>query len=139
MTKRLPLLAILICAALCIGAAADRTAATDGAFGPFYKHFKKAVAAGDRGKVAAMIDFERFTWESDERFREVKGKDAFLANYGRMFTTEVKRRIERSVPIRVDDDSYYISWRMKTGEFAIHFTRAAGRGFLCEGLAVGPN
>jgi len=139
MARKLPLFAILICAALCIGAAADRAPAADGAFGPFLKDFKKAVAAGDRGKVAAMIDFERFAWESDERFRDVKDKKAFLANYGRMFTTEIKRRIERSVPIRVDDDSYYISWRTKAGEFAIHFTRVAGRGFLCEGLAVGPN
>ena len=136
--SRMTLLAILICAALCVGAAADRAAAADGDFGLFYKAFKKALAAGNKEKVAAMIDFERFTWKPDERFRDVKDQKAFLANYGRMFKPEIKRRIERSVPIRVDDNSYYISWRTKDGEFAIRFTRTAGKGFLCEGLAFGP-
>lgn len=68
-------------------------ATKDESFGRFFADFQKAVGSGDKEKVASMINFESFTWEENENLQQVKTKEAFLRNYGEMFTTTIKKKI----------------------------------------------
>src|SRR5208337_1319811 len=65
----------------------------DEVFTRFYTEFQKAIKDGDKEKVASMTDLDGFTWEMDEKFRQVKNREAFLKSYDVMFTPAIKNRI----------------------------------------------
>ncbi|MEN6485853.1 MAG: hypothetical protein ABFD98_13330, partial [Syntrophobacteraceae bacterium] len=93
-------------------------------FSRFYTEFQKAVKADDKEKVAAMIDFDGFTWEETESLRKVRTPEAFLKNYSSMFTPTIKNKIATSKPQRIGDSSYFIIWHTKNTEYSLYFARS---------------
>jgi hypothetical protein len=113
----------------------------DETFGLFFADFQKAVASGDKEKVAGMINFENFTWEENENLRQVKTKEAFLKNYDAMFTATIKRKIAAAAgrPTKVDDNTYFLNWYANGNEYTLDFTRKKGEKiFKFHGLTIGP-
>jgi hypothetical protein len=117
--------------------AADLTP-KDEDFGRFFGDFQKAVASGDKEKVASMINFANFTWEENENLQQVKTKEAFLKNYDAMFTATIKKKIATYKPTKVDDNSYFVDWYIKDSEYSLDFTRKKGESFKFLGLTIGP-
>jgi hypothetical protein len=77
--RKMTLLALAL--TICVGAAGVVCrAAQDDGFARFFAEFQAAVKAGDKEKVASMIDFSDFAWEATDALREVKTKEAFLKN-----------------------------------------------------------
>lgn len=109
----------------------------DETFIVYYDVFREAVRTGDRHKVADLTDFEKYTWEANEDFR-VKNRETFLENYSEMFTAAIKSRIETAEPVKIDDNSWFITWRAQGSEYSLHFYRKGKGGFKFSGLAVGP-
>ena len=108
-------------------------------FSGFYSDFQNAVKSGDKDKVAALADFDGFTWEANESLQQnVKTKEAFVKNYDKMFTSEIKSRIAKSKPAKIDDNSYFINWHTKSLEYSLYFARQGDGGFRFLGLTVGP-
>ncbi|MBI5589753.1 MAG: hypothetical protein HY881_04645 [Deltaproteobacteria bacterium] len=135
--KWLFIIVLLSCA--CAGNAATTLMQKDEIFNQFYADFQKAVKIGDKEQVASMTDFDDgFTWEANERFRQIKSKAAFLKNYNEMFTATIKNKIATAKPEKIDDNSFFINWHTKNLEYSLHFYRQGDGGFKFEGLAVGP-
>lgn len=113
----------------------------DETFSLFFSDFQKAVASGDKEKLASMINFESFTWEENENLRQVKTKEAFLKNYDAMFTATIKRKIAAAAgkPTKVDDNTYFLNWYANGKEYSLDFTRKKGEKiFKFLGLTIGP-
>lgn len=134
----LPIILLLACA--CAAANAAPPAAQqpqDEAFTRFYEEFRDAVKFADKNRIADLTDFEKFTWEANEDFK-VKDRKSFLENYDDMFTAAIRDRIETADPVKIDDNSWFINWRMRDTEYSLHFYRKGKDGFRFSGLAVGP-
>jgi hypothetical protein len=87
-------------------------------FSRFYAEFQSAVKADDKEKVASMTRFDNaFTWEETDALREVKTREAFLKNYGRMFTAVIKSKIATLKPVKTDE-GYYFAWHTKDLEYS---------------------
>lgn len=128
---------LIVCAVATAAGAAPPAAKGDEAFNLFYESFRDAVSAGDRNKVADLTDFEKYTWEANEDFK-VNNRETFLENFNDMFTREIMNRIETADPIKIDDNSWFVKWRMQDSEYSLHFYRKGKDGFKFSGLAVGP-
>jgi hypothetical protein len=136
----LPIILVLACA--CAGAAANAAPPAaqqpqDEAFTAFYEEFRDAVKFAEKNRVAGLTDFEKFTWEANEDFK-VKDRASFLENYNDMFTAAIRDRIETADPVKIDDNSWSINWRMQGTEYSLRFYRKGKGGFRFSGLAVGP-
>jgi hypothetical protein len=140
MTSKLLLIFFLLVSWTCTSVVATAATTQKGeAFGRFYSDFQNAVKGDNKEKVADLTNFDTFTWEGSESLQKVKTKEAFLKYYGSMFTPTMKSRIATSKPVKINDDSYFISWHTKTQEYSMHFSRQGkGGSFKFEGLAVGP-
>ncbi|HZS45482.1 MAG TPA: hypothetical protein VFC63_10300 [Blastocatellia bacterium] len=133
-TKTLLAAALLICAGL---ASPSGFACQDDGFKQFYSDFQSAVKAGDKDKVASMINFDSFTWESSDAMRQVQTKEAFLKNYDRMFTPTIKAKIATG-KLDSADGNYFIIWHTKSEEFSLYFARGKDGSYKFEGYMVGP-
>ena len=129
---------ILLLPCVCAAATNVAPAQKDEAFSRFYADFQNAVKTEDKEKMASLTDFERFTWEGNDSFRQIKTKEVFLKNYDKMFSSTIKNMIETAKPLKIDDNSYFINWHTKDLEYSLHFNRKGDCGFRFEGLAVGP-
>lgn len=85
-----------------------------------------------------MTNFDVFTWEGNTSLETVRTREAFLKDYGSMITPTIKGKIEASEPIKINDNSYFITWHTKNLEYSLHFSRRGESGFQFGGLAVGP-
>lgn len=138
MTKKRVLIVLLLFF-LAIGALAFAAgpARNDDSFGLFFSDFKKAVDTDDKEKMASLINFPNFTWEGSENL-QVKTKEAFLNNYGRMFTPAVKKKIiAAGKPSKVDDNTYFLNWYVKDTEYSLDFARKPDESFKFLGLTLG--
>lgn len=137
--SRIGLIAILLSSWACIGfSAAAFPSEEDRTFSHFYADFQKAVKTGDKEKVAGLTDFAGFTWEGNDKLQRIKTKEAFIKNYDSIFTSAIKDRVATSKPVKIDDDSYFISWQTGNLEYSFHFLRNQDESFRFEGLSAGP-
>jgi hypothetical protein len=113
-------------------------AGQDGGFAKFFTEFQAAVKAGDKEKVANMIDFNDFTWEATDALREVKTREAFLKNYDRMFTPAIKNRIATGRPKEGAKGNYTITWHTTNTEYGFDFLLQKDRSYKFLGYTVGP-
>ncbi len=124
---------------LCVSAVPTAFAQNEGTFAQFFSELQKAVNAGDKEKVASMINFDNFTWEASDALRQVKSKEAFLKHYDEMFTPIIKAKILKERPTKVDENVYFINWYSKKIEYTLDFTRKkTGGPFRFHGLTVNP-
>src|SRR5258708_23583468 len=107
MKIRMAIVVVLLIGAAALGGTYG--APQDDGFGQFYAGFKAAVKADAKDKVAGMINFEKFDWESNESLRQIKTREAFLKNYIRMFTPTVKNKIFVAKPTKSDNGDYFIT------------------------------
>ena len=125
---------LLICIAICPLYAHIQK--NDG-FAQFFANFQNAVKAGDKDKVADMIDFGDFTWEATPALQAVKTRESFLKNYDKMFTVTIKAKIATS-KTETTDGNYFIIWRTTNSEYSLYFGHQFDGGYKFEGLTVGP-
>jgi hypothetical protein len=125
---------VLALCALC--AQPNPSCAAQPDFASFFAAFQKAVAAGDKKAVADMTEFGGFTWESEQT--PVAEREAFLERFDRLFTPFVKKQIASAKPVKVDEDRYFISWRVKNLEHSPYFIRTESGYFAFLGLTAGP-
>lgn len=139
MLLRLMLLIVLLVPSIFVPAGANAAPAQkDETFTRFYEEFKDAVKNEDGEKVASLTAFDGFTWEGSKNLQEIKTRESFLKNYKNMFTPEIKAKIEKSEPEKIDDNSYSIIWHTKKLEFSLYFARQGDGDFKFFGLTVGP-
>jgi hypothetical protein len=123
----------------CVGAAGivSRAGQDDG-FSKFYADFQAAVKAGDKEKVASMINFDDFFWEATDALREVKTRNAFLKNYDKMFTLAIKNKIATSKPKKDPKGYYHLIWHTTNFEYGLEFSLLEDGSYRFEGYTVGP-
>jgi len=107
-------------------------------FSMFFAVFQKAIADGDKEKVASLTNFDRFAWEGSDSLAKVKGEAAFLKNYDSMFTPMIKEKIAKIKPTKVDKNTYYIRWNDKRNDYYLDFTRKPDEPFRFSGFTFGP-
>lgn len=140
MTKRTVIFAVLLSFTICTIWIADAGAQVkkEDEFSVFFAAFQKAVADGDKEKVASLTNFDRFSWEANDSLAKVKDKTAFLKNYDAMFTPMIKEKIAKTKPTMVDKNTYYIRWNDKRNDYYLDFTRKPDEPFRFNGFTFGP-
>ena len=140
MMKRAVIFAVLLVLTICTTWIADSAAQAqrEDEFSVFFAAFQKAVADGDKEKVASLTNFNRFSWEGNDTIGKVKDKAAFLKNYDSMFTPMIKEKIAKTKPTNVDRNTYYIRWSDKRNDYYLDFTRKPDEPFTFNGFTVTP-
>jgi ketosteroid isomerase-like protein len=130
-------LLLMIALLVGMGVSVFGRAQQDDGFKQFYADFQSAVKAGDKEKVASMINFDDFTWESTEALRQVKTKEAFLKNYDKMFTPTIKAKIATG-KLDSADGNYFTIWHTKSLEYSLYFAHQKDGSYTFLGLTMGP-
>jgi hypothetical protein len=133
----------LILLASCLSAAIlSLHAGQDDTFAKFYKEFRSSVEAGDKDKVASMIDFDNFRWDRDDNRGKIETKGSFLKYYYRLFSQTVKTNIAAVAPIKDESGDYQITWLAAGAQYdvrlvySLSFRRAADGSYKLAGLKM---
>jgi hypothetical protein len=133
------ILLLMIAVFVGMGVSVFGRAQQDDGFKQFYADFQSAVKAGDKEKVAGMISFDSFNWETLNRESPdpVKTKEAFLKNYHKMFTPAVKAKIATARVERNERGNYFIIWHTKWTQYELYFAHEKDGSYKFLGLQIG--
>src|SRR3954451_7956840 len=97
----------------------------------WFAELRALVSKGDGAAIAKQARFP-MNWENGP-IREIKDAEEFQHNFDKYFTPEIRKIIATRTP----DKQHTITWKARGNEYSIYF-KAAGSGFVLDGLSEGP-